>query len=51
MMTENISPGKIVSFIDLLGTDHVTIPDSDRIFMKFRTKLKGHFKMLISLSL
>ena len=39
-----------MSFIDLLGTDHVKIQNSGRIFMKIRTKLKGHFKMLIGLS-
>ena len=50
MMTRNISQGKIVSFIDLLGTDHVKILNSGQIFMKFQTELKGHFKMLIGLS-
>ena len=50
MMTGNIFPGKIVSFIDLLVMDHAKILNLGRIFMKFQTELEGHFKMLTGLS-
>ena len=49
-VTDMISPGKIVSFINLLDTDHVKKTNSGRIFMKFHTKLKGHFKMHFTFS-